>query len=1295
MTMGSLPTQPVELDDFSGGLTDNILQGDPKRYAKADNFLITVDRKLETRPGTTLYDPIYTTLVQGSRVAGLFTAINETVLFAHSNRNIYTQSPGAGYGVAWAAIQGPSGNEALSSGTEYDQVTTGEFQRQVYYTSSAGVQPGKLFRDHTNAWKAVTAGVPKLSVTPNYADDAAIVTACITLANALRSSFISHFNDHGTYSGGTTGVDLTKQHKYFDKWSASYLTSVAAWDNILDPEYPGPDPAPTPAPAASDAASLYTLCLALSLAYEHHRNDLAGTTPTAIASQGSKYYHNDTYVYPHDNGTYLYTAPDASAHANMTSGYGLAARLSTSGVVSTPKKAALFLDDLAQKWYWHQLLPFAHIAANNWSSINRWLLTGSGNDSVKVGTIYSDTTTLQAAPNYGPFIDFAYFIKQALVEHTQNATDIHSQQDFYSIFTTPDPVDYDSAVFTIFAARWLYGKNHVYDSNFGTHTRVTFDCTNGSTSLTNVKTTSSGAALTLPVGSVIVMVADTFNETSTVNRRSAFVTASGSGTATLSRSASLTNTGNVGQYSTAWAHGAYWNGVLNNASCDTTTFHAQAAEFLQNPADVATSMSGWITLGVEFLTCLTAHIANANLAPSLSSHKFGSTLYLGGYGPKNGNPFYVPTAIQLAWAAYYQYRYTVEQNGIIYLNRGAPIYSNSITTCPSFPVNTVLAASGGLPGCTIINEKPCATLSGLPGLANTSITNYDTGTSVAPTPTTPGSTGYNQNFTIELFRTTDGGTTFYYLDSLTNTVPTQSYTDTTNENYPKLGATALNLQPVMYTSGGVLANDQPPLAKFVHQFAGFVYYGAITDTGQYFPQRIRQALQGSPDSAPATCYLDLEDELSGLSSTRSNLIAFCKNSLFRITGSFTSTGQGSMTPDRISDQIGNLNAKGIVKTEIGVFFAGSDGFYYTDGYQLIKISLELDKTYLALTQSEEQKARIYGSYDKHTRRVWWSMQSQPQAKDNDVFFVFYLDYGVKPSGTFTKALTTQSWMPASHVFFQRKLIIGDSRGYLFKTDSATKTDPLVDTTLSPSSWLTTHIPWDFTSCALDFGSTAKRKYIPKLHCVGQNVGNAAIQVNSINGLGSQPNGATSTLPLAPIQYTRNLTWGDARVVWGDEAVAWKYDGTMDLWRRFPSRSLRSDFKQIQYLPGSFVIYKSDDFPQFAFATVDAGALTATLQTPSGYTALTWPNDVVDCQISFDTDSYATKYTISQVATDVITFTDPSGTVLASSGAKWQITGIRKEQRIRITSINIHFAPLGDEFEAYPGASEEGGEGANS
>lgn len=1248
--MNSIPAQPLLFNDFSGGLTDNVLLGDAKRYERAANFLIQVDKSLLERDGTIIFDPTgYLLADSTSRIAGLFSFQNESLLLAQSGRSVWTQTLSTG---AWAVVTGPSGNEALGAGNLYSQMTVSEYQRQLYFTNDAGPLPGKLYKNTSDVWQVRTAGLPLLTYAPNYTA-ASLLAKCIALSNALRTSMISHFSDAGVTTGTGPAYTSSSQHSARDKYSLSYFQAetVASTDAETLPSV-------TPAVAATSESTLYLLCTALGLAYEHHRTDLNDPSPP---------YHQVPLILPDLAGV---------TGINRAANSGINAKLSLSGTVTTVEKAAAFLDQLTQRWYWHQLYPYGHSPGNDYGMMSRYLVA-----ETKVGNIFT-ASDINYTASFLDFVAFANFCKDLLNGHldgTEFYGKQHGQIDIYSKVTLPTPTDYDSAALVLFWVRWMYAKIHSVDSNTATHTNVFFT-TGGpdpDNTVTGVSLTSGGAATTLTVGHWVVTTSDLFTDTAG-NKRATRVVASAAGSATFSRPVTTTAANNPGQASSSWFHGSYTPNspdISAGTLLTTTSYTIPSGELLTTDVDeVGTTMSEWIALGTEWLYCFQAHISNSK------SHLLANTLdlELSATSTVNGNPFFIPVPIQVVYSVFYQHEYTVESNGIEYLVQGPPVLSASFETCPSYPVGTVIdsISTDLYTGFTIAQENACATLNSIPTLTNTANTNYDTSV-----------------VTVEIYRTTDGGTTSYLVESKAN--GTTSYSDTLNDSIGRAGANPLNLNEVIYTAGGRVANDPPPESKFIHFLNGFMYYGAITDTGQYFGNRVRQSVQGAPDSAPADFFDDLEDELVGLSSSRNNLIGICKNSAYRFSGAFTSTGQGALVHEKISDAMGGLNSKSIVQTEIGVFYAGTDGFYYTDGYQLIKISIDLNETYARFTKSDTQKARIHGAYDKLTRRVWWSMQSTETQEENDIFYIFYLDYGVKPSGVFTtvNSLYSLSWQPSSHVFFNGRLIIGDSRGYLFKTDPLTKTDPKINTAAAPSTWNTVYIPYDYKSCAIDYGTTFKRKWVTKIHLIGDNEGNMSIQITGINDVNSLT--SRGTRDLAPLQYLANPTWGDARVVWDDPDYLCKFDGKMDAWRRFPAGSMRSDVKQVQLTPGNFVIYRSDDYPTGTSMTVTLGTLHAVLTPDAGHTTAYWPVDIADYYISFSSDNYATSYLItSGGGTATLVLTNPNSTLTTATCA-WQITGVKKEQRVSIAAFDVHYNYLGDKNSSYPGVSSSGGYGSNA
>ena len=177
-------TQPLEIEDFSGGLTENWYDSGPNRYQAADNFVITVDRKLDERPGSVPFDPVnYILPGNPRRVDGLFTYINESKLAVNQGRDIYvipdsylgwqTQVSG------WSRVVGPSGNEAIGSGQAFSQTVMSEYAHQMYFTNETQPIPSKVFRDGTvtvanpnptGAYTARTAGLPRVFNAAPYND---------------------------------------------------------------------------------------------------------------------------------------------------------------------------------------------------------------------------------------------------------------------------------------------------------------------------------------------------------------------------------------------------------------------------------------------------------------------------------------------------------------------------------------------------------------------------------------------------------------------------------------------------------------------------------------------------------------------------------------------------------------------------------------------------------------------------------------------------------------------------------------------------------------------------------------------------------------------------------------------------------------------------------------------------------------------------------------------------------------------------------------------------------------------
>lgn len=1220
-----------EVEDFSGGLTDFFLQGDKKRYQYASNLLIDEDRKLFLRPGSDGFDYAGNhRLPEVTRIGTFLFYEKDKEILVHQGRKLFYLADN------WTEITGPEGASAIGGGSPFDNLSWSDWDGKghVYFSSAGGGLPGKLYKDSEGDFQVRTVGLPLPAAKPRYSK-AGLLAACINLANDIRYSMVNHMAD-------------TTLHSLADTTAAAFLTS---------------------APAASSEASLYTLVGALNQVYESHAYD-----PDIEA------FHKGFADLAIDVGT-----------ADVGPPKGPFKKLSNNGTPSSITEAAACLDELRTRWYWHRLSVYTHDKQNTYTTLNRYPVTAPA-----IGS--TDTSGIPyVTPNYDEVLRYVNYLKNLYNVHVSNgafgadwfsaylnASHAHSQKlnsDAYTLCTLPDATDLDSAYLIIYWIWAMYGMIHIFDAKVTTHTNTKIDTTAGSADVTDVGGSGTGN-VTMPVGAWVIATSDIFDDVDANNRRAAKVTASGSGTATLSKKLLATVNDQAVQYSYSLYHGGYSSQTFTSV----TTSQVDANEQL-DPAPVSglgsnnlalpETLEAWIDRAQVVFQALSYHVQNGD------AHYASDVPY--NYLQLNGK-FYKPQIASYGYAVVYKHTYTTKQ-GIEFQVESAPTFFGPIETAKQFQIGTQLDSGFSAQDTGVeyafsfdgrVETVASSIVQNLPELKNTSLTNYDV-----------------TEVVLEIYRTQDGGNTYYLLGEVANGVST--YTDSVSDTTSSAISPQLTDRATLYTTGGEVAHDQPQESRFVHIFQNIAYYGYITDTGQVFKDRVLQSVPGAPDAVPADFSYDLGDELMGITSTRNNVVALCRHSIHRLQGGYTNLGQGTLTAERIVGESGCISSKSIVRTEIGIFFAGTDGFYYTDGYQLIKISIDLNRSYNAFTQTEEQASRIHGAYDKRTRRIWWNVQSESSSTDCDKTYVYYLDYGVKPSGVFTGPIENGThWAPSALAFFQDDMIRGDKRGLLLRHNARYKSDLKipddVDDFDALDQWGRVHIPYRYLSSALDFGTIAKGNYVTKIHLLGANKGNAAVQIAAI---ADNNNFARSKKDLAPIRYRDNLVWGDPNIVWGDEETQWKTDGRMDVSRHFPSGNLRAQLKQIEIRPAYTGVYKSQEMPEGAYCdvattTIDGeDVIKATLQTPTGFTELWWPMDVTDMVIAFSNDDYEAEYPIVQWFNTEITITDEDGNLPGDlENQEWVIRGYQKEVGFHMLAYSLDVAILGDRGNAAPGTGGE-------
>lgn len=539
------------------------------------------------------------------------------------------------------------------------------------------------------------------------------------------------------------------------------------------------------------------------------------------------------------------------------------------------------------------------------------------------------------------------------------------------------------------------------------------------------------------------------------------------------------------------------------------------------------------------------------------------------------------------------------------------------------------------------------TLQGIPEILSTPEQNYDAAA-----------------ITVKIARTENGGTQFYYVGEVVN--GTTTFTDIIPDEQ------LVTLEP-LYISGGVADNDPPPQCKCMHICDGVPYYGNIVEDGVELPYRVRQGLKNNPDAAPGAHFVDLDDDVTMISSASSRVIAICKTRLYRLDGTFDSTGQGGILETSIHDSVGSECIQSAVQAEGGVFFAGTEGFYYTDGFQLIKINEDWPGTYAAITDTEAKRKLIQGTFHADERRIYWSCQMSDSSGDVDTLVVLDLRYGIRPDSTFTTWSNGSYFRPSAIQFFDKQFYRADTRGYVFRHDDDLTSDPRINTGAAASTWGTKAIVWDYISCAWDFGTSKGRKFIPSMQLVSKNTGsNLSIQPNSIN----DDKGISAAKALGQVRFRDT------------------YDGLIREERWMPAGSLRCTYKQVQLTNANTVVTNSDTL---GHGTTDRVLNTLTLDTGA---TTDWPTDAVDWYVCFPDkwdgaadvdDDYETQYLVTARAPDTLTLADTLDTIPAGS-KDWLLKGVPKDESWELISYTLMVDVLAGGLD---NAFQSGGQGANA
>jgi len=520
---------------------------------------------------------------------------------------------------------------------------------------------------------------------------------------------------------------------------------------------------------------------------------------------------------------------------------------------------------------------------------------------------------------------------------------------------------------------------------------------------------------------------------------------------------------------------------------------------------------------------------------------------------------------------------------------------------------------------------------------------------------------------IEIYRTQDGNDEYFLSGTVTLGTPT--YIDNVDD-------ATLITQGAIYGNNGAVSNAPPPKCKVVHVVNNTGYYAHIKDGTEVDKYAIYQSIPGDPDSVPTNFFEKTEQEITSVSSIYDRPMALCKDYIYRIDGFIGSDGTGVMDLRRIDDRAGCVSHNSVVQTHKGLFWAGTNGFYWSDGFKVMKISDGINETYQNLVSNSERASRICGTYDPNNERVFWSVSKTTSASNEvDRCFVVDLRFEVRKDSTFTTMSGGTSFMPTSLLYHKDpqtsevRVYRGDSRGYVFYHQDGIFTDPEIDL-LEPDlgEWATSAIIYDYKSCFLDFGSKFYRKFVPRILVSADNRTNLSMKVTSNNDR------SRVVGELKAIRYRQNIIWGDSLPAWGTDEVIWNVQGVIEQWRRFPAKSLRCQYKQIQFTNGEEEIISSD-----LLGTV---TLNPTLKTATLGGTKKFPPDLENYSISFDNDNYVEEYDIVSGSDTTLVFVDPESLITSAEVVNFKISGIPKNEILVLNGYVFHWAYLSKSHTPY-------------
>lgn len=500
---------------------------------------------------------------------------------------------------------------------------------------------------------------------------------------------------------------------------------------------------------------------------------------------------------------------------------------------------------------------------------------------------------------------------------------------------------------------------------------------------------------------------------------------------------------------------------------------------------------------------------------------------------------------------------------------------------------------------------------------------------------------------LDLYRTTNGGTTYYKVTSVTMTNATQTYAD-------NLADTTLDDNVVLFTQTGEMDN-----ADFETTSIKFQSY-TIRDGTMYAvvaPNLIYQSKANAPRMFGETAYTSVDEYLYGIANTPNGIVAMSESKVWRIDGFFEDSGDGGLVPSVIGYADRPLNPAAIVQTSDGAYWLSSSGIWFTDGVNVRYLS-KYNKDYVIAAYYGMQDHFIHGVYAAQEDRIYW-MCSASSGRSSTIL-VFDIRYSTADSSVVYKwhRYSRNEASIAANNIGTDTLAIGDTEGYVYAKFTDYGADSRYAAGVSSSSWGTREINFSIETPEFSFGSLSARKYLPSV----------TVTLDVQSSLYQNYHGYKQCIGVEHLHD--NTAEGDLK----DILLTTSISGIRTVKRHIPAGSLRCHTKGLRLAPAYVALYTSADASYNTTCEINATLKTATLTNTATYV---WPGDILDYYISFETDDYTRDYQITVRTDDTVTFSDSGNNSVTGSAKGWVIRGTPKGQKIKFLGLSFAYETNGN------------------